>query len=104
MERLAFKMKLNAGQAEEYKKRHDLLWPELKQLLTSTGVRDYSIFFDEETHLLFGTLKIAHSKSMDKLSENAIMKKWWDYMKDIMATNPDHSPRSVQLKEVFHLS
>lgn len=103
MQRLAFKMQLNAGQAEEYKRRHDLLWPELKQLLMSMGIQDYSIFFDEETHILFGTLKINHPESLNKLRENEIMQKWWDYMKDIMATNADHSPSSVTLKEVFYL-
>ena len=44
MNRLAFKMKINEGQKEAYKKRHDELWPELKILLKDSGVSEYSIF------------------------------------------------------------
>ncbi len=101
--RVAFKMKLNPGQAEEYKRRHDLLWPELKELLKQTGVQDYSIFLDEETNVLFGSLKIEKPEGLDKLPGHPVIKKWWSYMQDIMETNPDHSPVSIPLKEVFYL-
>jgi L-rhamnose mutarotase len=103
MERVAFKMKLNAGQLEEYKKRHDQIWPELQALLKAAGIYDYSIFFDDETHLLFATMKVDDAKALDQLPKNALMRKWWTFMKDIMATNSDHSPASRPLKEVFHL-
>ena len=103
MERLAFKMKLNAGQLKEYKKRHDEIWPELQKLLRSAGIHDYSIFFDEESHALFATMKIDDPKDLDQLPKDPLMKKWWSFMKDIMATNTDQSPVSRPLKEVFHL-
>jgi len=103
MHRLAFKMKLHAGQTDEYKRRHDQLWPELEQLLKQVGIEDYSIFLDEETNYLFGVLKISNPDAMNELSHHPVMKKWWAYMRDIMDSNPDNSPVSVPLKEVFHL-
>lgn len=103
MTRLAFKMKLHAGQTAEYKRRHEQLWPELKQLLKQTGIKNYSIFLDEETNLLIGVLKINDPKAMNDLPNHPVMKKWWAYMKDIMDSNPDNSPASVSLKEVFYL-
>jgi len=103
MERVAFKMKLFAGKEEEYKKRHDVLWPELETLLKETGVEDYSIFLDEETNILFGVLKIEKKIKLDELPHHPVMKKWWAYMKDIMESNPDSSPVSIPLKEVFYL-
>lgn len=96
-------MKLKKGYEEEYKKRHDELWPELEQLLKENGIRDYSIFLDEETNILFGVLKAQDSMMLDQLSSQQVMKKWWNYMKDIMDSNPDDSPVSVPLKEVFYL-
>jgi L-rhamnose mutarotase len=101
--RVAFKMKLNNGFEEEYKKRHDELWPELKTLLEKTGIKDYSIFLDEETNFLFAYLTIDDVSKLDDLPNEAIMRKWWNYMKDIMETNEDGSPKSISLKEVFHL-
>ena len=103
MQRIAFKMKLNKGFDEEYKKRHDALWPEVKTLLKKTGIKDYSIFLDEETNILFAHFIIADAKRLYELPQQEVMKKWWDYMKDIMETNEDNSPVSISLQEVFYL-
>lgn len=103
MERIAFKMKLYPGRESEYRKRHDELWPELSALLKKTGVKDYSIFFDEETHTLFGVLKVSDRELFDRLPEEPVMQKWWAYMGDIMESNVDNSPVSKVLKEVFYL-
>ena len=101
--RFAFKMKLKAGCAEEYKKRHDEIWPELKELLKNAGVADYSIFLDEETDTLFAVQKQTGEGGSQDLGENPIVQKWWAFMAEIMETNPDDSPVSIPLKEVFYL-
>ena len=103
MEVLAFKMKLLPGYADEYKKRHDLIWPELKSLLRTHGISDYSIFLDDESHFLFGKLTVENVVSLTSLPESPLMKKWWEYMKDIMVTNDDASPVSIPLKQVFFM-
>ncbi|HMU10482.1 MAG TPA: L-rhamnose mutarotase [Ferruginibacter sp.] len=103
MERAAFKMQLHKGCAEEYKKRHVALWPELQQLLKETGINDYSIFLDETTHSLFGVLKVKDAATLKELPAHPVMQKWWAYMSDIMETNSDNSPLSIPLKEVFFL-
>ncbi len=103
MKRIAFKMQLKKGAEAEYKKRHDELWPELQQLLKSTGISDYSIFLDETTSSLFGILKSEDPQLLDDLPAHPVMQKWWLYMKEIMESNPDNSPVSISLKEVFYL-
>jgi L-rhamnose mutarotase len=103
MERIAFKMKILPGCAQEYKKRHDEIWPLLVILLKETGISDYSIFLDEETNILFGVLKADKVSELDKLPQNLIMQEWWQYMGDIMETNADSSPASTPLKAVFYL-
>ena len=104
MKRVAFRMKLYKGQEAEYKKRHDSIWPELAALLKQNGISSYSIFLDEYTGDLFGYLHCEDERKLDEQRHHAIMKKWWDYMKDIMETNPDNSPVTVSLKEVFYLN
>jgi L-rhamnose mutarotase len=104
MHRIAFKMKLFKGKEDEYKKRHDAIWPELKSLLKTTGIEDYSIFLDEETNILFGVLKVEDTLKLDELPHHPVMRKWWNYMKDLMETNEDGSPVSVRMSEVFYLS
>lgn len=102
MKQLAFKMKLKAGFEKEYQKRHDEIWPELAQTLTDAGVYDYSIFWDRETNILFAYQKLTDNHSADKLSKTGIIRKWFDYMSDIMEVNQDNSPVVVELCEVFH--
>ncbi len=103
MKRVALKMKLHQGKVDEYKRRHDELWPELENLLKATTISDYAIFLDEETHILFASLKIENEDLLAELPHNTIIKRWWAYMADIMETNEDNSPKSVDLKEVFYL-
>jgi len=103
MKRNAFKMKLKPGFADEYKKRHDQIWPELCQALSEAGISDYSIYLDEETLTLFAVQKLTDDNTADEVPSLPINRKWWDYMSDIMEYNPDNTPAVVPLKEVFHL-
>ena len=103
MKRAAFKMQLKKGYEAEYKKRHDEIWPELEKEISKAGVSDYSIFVDEETLSLFAIQKFSDDNTADNLPQTEIVKKWWAYMVDIMDTNPDNSPVSKPLKEVFHM-
>jgi L-rhamnose mutarotase len=103
MKREAFKMYLKPGCEAEYERRHNEIWPEVKQLLKDSGVFDYSIFWDKETNLLFGIQKTKGDVSSQDLRDNSIIQQWWAYMANIMETNPDNSPISIPLKEVFHM-
>lgn len=103
MQKVAFKMKLKPGCAEEYKKRHDEIWPELKHLLQVSGISDYTIFLDEETNILFAVQKVDGNQGSQDLGNTEVVKRWWKYMADIMETQPDYSPVTTPLKQVFHL-
>lgn len=58
MIRKAFKMFLYPGMEEEYEKRHNLLWPEMKEMIHAHGGHNYSIYLDRETHVLYGYIEI----------------------------------------------
>lgn len=103
MQSIAFKMKLKAGFKEEYRRRHDAIWPELTELLQNSGVYDYSIFLDEETDILFAVQKQRSGQSSQDLGTTEVVKRWWAYMADIMDTHPDNSPVSIPLTPVFHM-
>ena len=103
MQKYAFKMRLNPGCEEEYKKRHDDIWPELVELLKQAGVSDYSIHFDPETSILFGVLWRSNEHTMHNLPAHDVMQKWWAYMADVMETHPDNEPVATELTTVFHM-
>lgn len=100
----AFRMQLKPGMAEEYRRRHDEIWPELSDLLRGAGIYDYSIFLDPETGALFATLKLREDNKRDVLPSHPIMRRWWDHMADIMEVEPDNKPREWPLVPMFHLA
>ena len=103
MKQVAFKMKLLAGNEEEYLRRHQEIWPKLSKLLKENGISDYAIFLDSDTLDLFAVQKLDMNFNEERLKQDPIMKEWWDYMKDLMETNTDNSPKSSLLKQVFYL-
>lgn len=104
MTRIAFTMQLKKGCEAEYKKRHDEIWPELSNLLKETGVSNYYIYLDTKTLTLFATLDVKDESKLNDLPNQPIVKKWWEYMADIMDTNDDHSPSVNDLNQVFLLA
>ena len=103
MKRNAFIMKLKKGFEAEYKKRHDEIWPELEKEISKAGISDYSIYLDEKTLTLFAFQKLTDDNTADELPSTPIVRKWWDYMADIMETDPDNAPVATGLREVFHM-
>ncbi|WP_288050529.1 L-rhamnose mutarotase [Acidiphilium sp.] len=103
MEQIAFRMQLDPAQAAEYERRHDEIWPELVAALKDAGISDYSIFLDPSDGSLFAVLRRHPGHAMDALPEQAVMRRWWQAMADIMRTNPDASPTASPLRRVFHL-
>ena len=102
-ERIAFRMTLNPGQALEYRRRHDELWPQMKAALRQAGISDYSIWLDPETNHLFATLVRADDHTMDDLPNTEINRRWWDFMADIMQVDELNRPVTVQLERVFQM-
>ncbi len=96
-------MFLKPGMEKEYERRHAAIWPELKALLSESGVSNYSIYWDRETNILFAYQEVEGDSGSQDLGNTEIVKKWWDYMADIMEVNPDNSPVSIPLPEVFHM-
>lgn len=102
-EKIAFRMFLLPGQAAEYRRRHDEIWPELVALLKASGVHDYSIYLDESSHVLFAVLRRDAGHQMDTLPQQPVMLRWWAYMADIMRSHADGSPVVEPLPCLFHL-
>ncbi len=103
MIRKAFLMKVNADAHDEYERRHRPIWSELEVVLKNHGVSNYSIFLERETNQLFGYVEIESEARWAKIAETDECRRWWKFMKDVMPTNADKSPVSVELREVFHL-
>jgi len=96
-------MSVNAGQEQEYERRHRPIWPELEAVLKAHGVHNYSIFLHPQTRQLFAYVEIEDEARWAAIAQTDACRRWWAHMKDIMPSRPDNSPISLELKEVFHI-
>jgi L-rhamnose mutarotase len=96
-------MAVHPGQREEYERRHSPIWRELQEVLTEHGAHRYSIFLDESDGSLFGYVEIEDEARWNAVAQTPVCRRWWRYMREIMPSNPDDSPCSTELREVFHL-
>lgn len=104
MIRKAFVMSVYPDRHEEYERRHNPIWPELRDALASHGVHNYSIFLDSEDNRLFAYAEVEDEDQWKRIAETAVCKRWWEFMKEIMPSNADNSPKSKDLREVFHIT
>ena len=103
MIRKAFVMEVNPDMHEEYERRHNPVWREMVEAMKAHGLHNYSIFLLPDTNQLFAYLEVEDEQRLSGLADTPACRKWWQYMKDLMPSNPDSSPISDDLREVFHM-
>jgi L-rhamnose mutarotase len=103
MIRRAFRMSVHNGRHDEYARRHQPVWRELEAALFAHGVRTYSIYLDPETGDLFGYVECDDEEQWEALATTEVCRRWWRHMRDLMPSNPDDSPVTRPLAEVFHI-
>ena len=101
--KIAFRMSVHEGKEETSRQRHNPIWPELTETLLQHGVKTYSIFLDPVSNDLFAYAEIESMEKWQSIAETEICKKWWRYMQPLMPANPDCSPVSQELEQVFHI-
>tara|TARA_B110000438_G_scaffold279922_1_gene304744 strand:+ start:2848 stop:3147 length:300 start_codon:yes stop_codon:yes gene_type:complete len=97
-------MKLKDGKFDEYKKKHDEIWPELSDVLTSLGISNYSIYFDSKDNTLIEYMELSDNNKFDQMEDLNIVKEWNIFMKDLLVTKSenDHTPLVEELTNVFY--
>jgi len=104
MIRRAFRMSVHPGHEREYEARHQPIWPELERTLLDHGVFSYSIFLDPTTRDLFAYVEFESEERWAAVASTEVCRRWWRHMRELMPSNPDDSPVSAELSEVFHIA
>ena len=88
MERYAWKATVLPGKLEEYKYRHDNIWPEMKEVLSKAGIRNYTIWNVGDD--LFGYYECDSVAEAARVqAESPVVDRWNEYMKDVMKMDMD---------------
>ncbi len=96
-------MSVHPGREREYARRHQPIWPELEETLIQHGVGTYSIYMDPTTNDLFGYVEVDSEERWAAVASTDVCRRWWAHMRELMPANPDNSPVSRELREVFHI-
>lgn len=89
MEKYAWKGRIVYGMLEEYRRRHDEIWPEMKEVLTKAGIVNYSIWnVGDELFGYYECEKGAEYAARIQ-RESPVVEKWDEYMKDILIMEKD---------------
>jgi L-rhamnose mutarotase len=96
-------MSVTEGQAQEYERRHNPIWPELESVLLAHGVGTYSIFLDTQTNDLFAYAESEDEERWAQVAQTEVCQRWWRHMREIMPSHLDNSPVSRECREVFHI-
>lgn len=103
MANYAWVLEVRPGYEEEYKKRHDEIWPEMLEALTKAGIRNYNIFRHGLT--LFGYFETADlKKAQEILAVSEVNAKWGKWMGPIMKVEVDPTTNFPYLLPLqFHM-
>ena len=96
-------MQLREGQAEEFHRRHDPVWPQLQALLEDEGVSNFSIFLHPQTHQLFAYAEIASEERWDVITRAEVYRDWWASLRELVDVAEDNTPVATELRELFYL-
>ncbi|KAF0853994.1 L-rhamnose mutarotase [Pantoea dispersa] len=103
MLRKAFVMQVYAHCHAEYQRRHTPIWPELERTLKAHGAHNYAIWLDAERNLLFASVEVESEARWQAVAQTEVCQRWWASMRDLMPSNPDNSPVSKALQQMFFL-
>ena len=101
MIRKAFVMTLKPGCRDEYERRHNPVWPEMREVLKGHGVRNYSIF--RHGNEVFGYFESHDLEAAGAyMSRQEVNDRWQDAMAELLEERvPDEGPPA--LEEIFRL-
>lgn len=103
MGKFGFKLFLkDENTIEEYKKRHDEIWPEMIELLDKAGIKNYSIWNSGKE--LFGYYECEDKEKADRVqAESKVVEKWNFYMEDLLVSEKDKEGNVIPVIEPMEL-
>jgi len=105
MERVCFISRVRPELLDEYRRRHDEVWPEMQASLRRAGWGNYSLFLSTDG-LLVGYLETDdYAAALDRMAQTDVNERWQAEMKKYFAGEQEQRPDEgfTRLPEIFHL-
>ena len=104
MEKVTWKGYVKDGMLEEYKRRHDEIWPEMIEMFAEAGVHNYTIW--NVGNELFGYYECEKGAqfALDYQAKSPVVAKWNVYMYDILTFEIDPATgKTAEMRLMFDM-
>lgn len=105
IQRVASIIRLKSESIEEYLEYHRNVWPEVLEQITTSQIRNYSIFqFGEQLFSYFEYVGDDFEADMEKMAAHEPTQKWWAIQEQLQIPYPERKSGEwwMQIPEIFH--
>ena len=99
----AFRMQLKPGMAEEYRRRHDEIWPELVEAIKDAGISNYTLFRRGLQVIAYAECEPDVAAAFGKVGATEVNARWAAWFEDVIVALTDESGNLFRAEEVWHL-
>jgi L-rhamnose mutarotase len=103
MERACFTFEIHPGKEDEYRRRHDEIWPEMVTDIREAGLRNYSLFRRGSQIVAYAECHPDIATAFAKLGESEVNARWAKWFEDVIVTLTDDNGNLRLHGEVWHL-
>lgn len=103
MERVCFTFELYEGAEDEYKRRHDEIWPDLVADIKAAGFSNYSLFRRGSQIVAYAEVSPDLETAMGALASSEANGRWAAWFEDLIVNLTDSQGRLMSMQEVWHL-
>jgi L-rhamnose mutarotase len=103
LERLCFTFEIRPGMEDEYKRRHDEIWPELVEAIKDAGFANYSLFRRGTQIVAYAECHPDVATAFAKLGPTEVNARWAKWFEDVIVSLTDENGDLYRLEEVWHL-
>ncbi|HMQ57333.1 MAG TPA: L-rhamnose mutarotase [Rhizobiaceae bacterium] len=108
MQRFGGVIGLTSGKAEEYKRLHAAVWPDVLAMISACNIRNYTIFLREPENLLFSVFEYHGTDfegDMARMKSDPRTQEWWAVCGPCQQPFPTRAKGEwwAGMEEVFHV-
>jgi L-rhamnose mutarotase len=103
VERFCFTFEIRPGTDEEYKRRHDEIWPELVEAIRDAGIRNYSLFRRGSQVIAYCECHPDAETAFAKIGATDVNRRWSEWFEDVIVRLVDEEGNLLRAEEVWHL-
>jgi L-rhamnose mutarotase len=103
MERICFTFELRPGTEDEYKRRHDEIWPELVAAIREAGIRNYSLFRRGTRVIAYAECEPDAATAFARVGATDVDRRWSEWFEGLIVELVDADGNLFRADEVWHL-